>query len=675
MVATQGSDIAVGNQIVVSDVENMIPIVNSPDDVVYYFGSTGNTITWEIADDNPAYRVILKDDTLLEAVDWVDNNESVIVDVDGLNIGAYKYEILACDGTYNTSDIVLVTVLSNSLTPHTPFSVSNNAQLASYALSESWSGNGTVSNPYIIEGYIFDVTTTGIGIHSTTVYFTIRNCTFLSAGVDYSAGIDLQGAMNGEITNCTFTKLWTGVIVWSSESILWKFNLFSSLSYGIRLQDSINCGVTWNKFYTGGLTITGFQAENWIHNINNNQVNGKPLGYFNGISGIHIDGNEYGQLLVTNSTDSWIEGGNFDNVGNPVQIGHSLGCIIEATEINHCACAIYTERSNNTYIFANVAQDIMEFGIQINESANCVVMNCNVSNAEYVGILVMMSYNTSLFYNLVINCGDPAIAVFESEESSIHNNFVEYNEGTGIELGGSTHSCIENNIVKHNSGKGIQISWGEYYTIYQNEIGFNLAGNAYDDGSNNAWDDGVSIGNKWSDYGGSGYYYINGTAGSVDHYPSSFEISEVPTIDHPPDLTYMFGTTGHYITWSAYSSDPSFYIVYKDGSVFVNTIWFGSNVNVNVDALTIGTFTFTIIVGDTFGQNATDTVVVNVVSDTTTPVITPTTTSTTTATTNSTTNDNTLQQMSLIISIGSVGVIIIVIVLVLRNMKGPGQYS
>ena len=71
----------------------------------------------------------------------------------------------------------------------------------------------------------------------------------------------------------------------------------------------------------------------------------------------------------------------------------------------------------------------------------------------------------------------------------------------------------------------------------------NCPENAYDDGVENTWDSSYDeIGNYWSDYSGTGYYYINGTAGSIDHYPNGY----VPTITTTP--TIVTSTTDTTIT-------------------------------------------------------------------------------------------------------------------------------
>ena len=659
---------------------NNVPIVSSPDDVFYYYGDTGNTITWEIADDNPAYWIVLLDGSLYDSNSWDLSNESVIVDIDGFDVGAYEFTILVSDDVYNVSDTVFLTVLYNDLTPLSSFSISSNTQWESIASSEIWSGNGTETNPYIIEHYLFDVASSGILIMDTDVYFIIQNCTFVSDSQDWTIGVNLQWMSNGAIHNCTFVHLWVGTIVYGVANISWVENQFSSVSYGIKMQDSLSCELILNDFYSGGVGINGYALENWDHYFYMNEVNGKTLGFFNGLTSVHIYGNDYGQIILANSTNTWIEGGAFHDVGSAVQIGLSFNCMVWASEMVDCSSAIYVERSDTTLVSDCIAKQNREFGIQINESADCVILSSNITGAGYSGILALASFNTTLFGNAISGCNDIAVAIFESEYSVIHSNYIEHNSYIGLEMGDCSHSWITENHVKYNLDKGIYIAWGEYVSIYGNEIGYNGAENAYDDGANNEWDDGNSIGNMWSDYGGTGYYYIPGSAGSIDHYPMSIGESPGPSINHPPDFSYLVNTTGHYITWLPSSDNPNYYAVYKDGGYYTWDFWDGGPINVNVDGLPIGTHAFTIDVADNSYHNATDIVIVTVFLENGTTVTTTTTTTTTTtssntttsSTTNSTLDVGTIQQITLIVSAGSIVVIIVIIVLISRHKSGMG---
>ena len=55
------------------------------------------------------------------------------------------------------------------------------------------------------------------------------------------------------------------------------------------------------------------------------------------------------------------------------------------------------------------------------------------------------------------------------------------------------------------------------------------------DNAGGTWDDGVSLGNCWSDYSGTGTYAVGGTAGSVDNYPSADCASNMG----PDFITYL----------------------------------------------------------------------------------------------------------------------------------------
>jgi archaellum component FlaG (FlaF/FlaG flagellin family) len=96
---------------------NYPPIINGSDDIEYYYGQTGNSITWIITDDlidefSAQYIVIKVDGILIQTGVW--HSGSVVeVNVDGLEVGTHIYEITADDGLGGTaSDSVNVIVLN-----------------------------------------------------------------------------------------------------------------------------------------------------------------------------------------------------------------------------------------------------------------------------------------------------------------------------------------------------------------------------------------------------------------------------------------------------------------------------------------------------------------------------------------------------------------------------------
>lgn len=84
--------------------------VNSPQDVHYYYGSTGNTITWTIESEGPLAPMywIFKNETLiLHSV-----GTSMTINIDGLEPGTYQFGISVSSyhGVSLDGDIVMVYV-------------------------------------------------------------------------------------------------------------------------------------------------------------------------------------------------------------------------------------------------------------------------------------------------------------------------------------------------------------------------------------------------------------------------------------------------------------------------------------------------------------------------------------------------------------------------------------
>ena len=102
-----------------------------------------------------------------------------------------------------------------------------------------------------------------------------------------------------------------------------------------------------------------------------------------------------------------------------------------------------------------------------------------------------------------------------------------------------------------------------------------------------------------------------------------------PLIDQPANITYEEGSFGHEIQWNITESNPKFYNISLTSNEPVNNAtvlefgeWAGGNITIPVDGLNVSRwYLFSLFVNDTFGRNATSTVNVTVVPDTTNPTI------------------------------------------------------
>ncbi|MHA1635910.1 MAG: NosD domain-containing protein [Candidatus Thorarchaeota archaeon] len=193
--------------------------------------------------------------------------------------------------------------------------------------------------------------------------------------------------------------------------------------------------------------------------------------------------------------------------------------------------ANYTTVVNNSIIG-------LEYGIRVSRSYNCNISGNTISNNTGTGCYFSRS-GYDLFINNTISHNSRGVAFSETTDCTIELNTILNNENDGIDVYESMSCILRNNTINWNGRMGVWLhSPTSDFAIYDNIIGWNGENNAQDDGSSNMWDDGVSRGNRWSDYSPPpSYYLIPGSAGSQDRYPSIIADVLPPIIimDHTPE--------------------------------------------------------------------------------------------------------------------------------------------
>jgi len=168
--------------------------------------------------------------------------------------------------------------------PHAPIHISGNDDFASQATNESWPGDGTEQNPYIIAGYEIDGNGGGycIWIENTDVWFVIRNCKVWNVTIDYplqfGTGIFLNDVTHGTLhcNNCS-GNLRFGIYLYFSSNNTITNNTCSGNGWdGIRLYSSSNTVITHNLCIGNGcgMKISGHQITVMYNNCSWNQMRG-----------------------------------------------------------------------------------------------------------------------------------------------------------------------------------------------------------------------------------------------------------------------------------------------------------------------------------------------------------------------------------------------------------------
>lgn len=466
--------------------------------------------------------------------------------------------------------ITRTSVALAQLTPHAPIDISSDSQFTALGFP----GNGSESDPYRIEDLEI-LGTPGFGcitIHGSVLgYYEIRGCSILDSnpapGISLSAG-------HGLIESCEIYNCSIGIVLESDGHNLVSTEIHNT-SAAITSFDADNIVIEDSTFYDGNelffdeassLTITGNSFAGMQVSIGNGvgltitdntfdsqdttdflSIYDSQIGTIRGnvfninsIAGLMIQ--RCDSLLIQECVfiasgpdgvgQQGIDSRGFDPLSD-ITIEdctfQSVNCdasyIGEGLLLNDC-----TLTSGSIYLTSSVAGEvsnniITSGGISLYNSSGSTIFNNTLLDCDYHGISARGNCTDVVISTNIIH-GQGEADLFglnlNSDEMIVHNNIIEtFDRGIQLEASGCqiTNNSVSDNNIGININEGSSSNQLYYNILYANTQ------NANDDGSNNIWDDGVSLGNYWSNLIAPGEYTIPGTADSVDRYAQPYRIA------------------------------------------------------------------------------------------------------------------------------------------------------
>jgi parallel beta-helix repeat protein len=324
-----------------------------------------------------------------------------------------------------------------------------------------------------------------------------------------------------------------------------------------------------------------------------NWVNGKLLGYFNGLTDKTIDASLFGQVVLTSCRNVVVENGVFKGIAQGSLIMFCKNCTLRNCDIYQCGFGVHLRNSDGTHIMSSRVHDNQWTGILFNDSSYCEVS----SNEVYCNGI-----------NGIELSGSPNVAIINN---SVHHNQV------GLYLYSTSGGYVGYNTMFAYQQHDIQIVYDVTgYTFVGNSLETGTGSAAIDDGYGNLWDDGFANGNSWYPYHGNGTCAINGSAGSVDHFATQVNDHAPPLILGPSTVNCEYGENLNYVVWHAYDSFPFYYQIFCDGLCDFSGPWFESSGTIlfNIQGLSLGAHTLNITAVDWWSNPTSKIIAVNVIS-------------------------------------------------------------
>ncbi len=570
-------------------------------------------------------------------------------------------------GNWSGNHVSKQPVMKPAYTLHDPIIIASDADFTAQALVESWPGNGTEIEPYVIEDYLINTEDMAIRITDTTVYFEIRYCFIACTNSSYDwigyrdrscilldnvtnalihsanitsfrYGIQMINVIDCEIRNCTVNiemsainvhcidirvadsctvlnntfigahSIDRGLFLEYVYNLNITLNKFTGSGIGMwgremssssisdnefydNLNDAIYCDTTSdlnvtnnfvdgqghgfsfghsenltlldNTFTKSGIRIVGSELRHWnTHTIQGNYIDGRPILYLNGQFGLFVDLSPYSAIIMADCVNCTVYGGQFNGTTGGILAGFCHDCAIVGNDGSDLYGFFITlSDSTECNIIDNNATDIRLGAISVSVSDQCIIADNRVEWCQWPGVALGRSVGCLVKTNRLIG-NQNGVFLDDSNNSRIEQNYIDscaygimmmdskdtlidgnniFSGYDGIRIAGSNFTSVIGNWIYENEEHGIFMESTSFNsTVVNNRLWDNLVVNAIDNGEGNQWDDGVSMGNGWGDYSGSGDYDISGSANSTDHYPFMYA---APTTTLATTTTTPLGTT------------------------------------------------------------------------------------------------------------------------------------
>jgi len=561
--------------VMVTVVDGTVPTVDSPSDITYEEGVTGNDILWTPLDAHPLAYEITKDVAPEDSGAW--DGTPISIDIDGLTPGVYVYILTVYDiGGLSISDTVTVTV-TDTLNPE--IDSPSNIEYEEEILGNYITWTPSDAHPFFYEIYRNDTLTesdtwdgTAITINVDRLSPNVYNFTIIA--------YDESGNSISDSVLVTVTEAITDDLPPEIDSPL-------DIEYE---EEQTGFSISWNPAdanpdsYEILRNGTVLDSGSWLGEGISISVDGLGAALYNYTLVVHDTFDNWASDLVwVNVTPKFVDSDS-PTIDSPSDIEYeeeTTGHSIIWTPLDDYPVS-YEIRKNGTIIrsgswsgdqisigVAGLAPDLYNYTLTVYD----IGLN-SVSDSVWVNV-------TEKFVDIILPTIDsPADIEYEEETTGYNILWTPLDDYPD-------HYQIENNgtLLESGSWDGSQIVVGIDGLILSL---YNFTVTVYD------------IGGNWV----ADTVFVNVTEKFVDSIP--------PTVDSPADIEYEEETTGYNILWTPLDDYPVSYEILRDGLVIESDVWDGSQISIDIDGLLPGIYIFRLVVFDEGGNSASNSVVVTV---------------------------------------------------------------
>lgn len=241
---------------------------------------------------------------------------------------------------------------------------------------------------------IIDGDRKGCTIELVTENVIIKNFTITRGGFDKGDFINLFRA---------------GIRVTSSNNKIIN-NIIKENRLGLSGVRVTNLTIKDNIFINDGITFTPYEndkrweikLEYYIHNIENNTVNAKPLYYLKNLNNYNIP-SDAGYIICANCTNISLKNATISDTDTGIILAYCNNCVVQNCTVTNTE-GIWTLKSTyNVFEFNNLSNNYLHGIILDYSSNNNIIRYNNISDNIMVGAMLEWSKNNRIIKNNFFN--------------------------------------------------------------------------------------------------------------------------------------------------------------------------------------------------------------------------------------------------------------------------------
>lgn len=277
-----------------------------------------------------------------------------------------------------------------------------------------------------------------------------------------ASNVNIQGFT---ITNACIEKqgLWdiSGVKICNSNATI-KGNIIAYNKLGLSVITPVsNLTIADNNFIDDGILLGNYlttyeiNIKDFLHDITNNTVNGKPLYYYKSNKDFIVP-NDAGQVILANCSNITIKDLYINNCDFSIILGYCSDCIIENSTIYDTNGELFLIKSNNNTIQNNVLINNLH-GICLDFGSFFNIIRYNTIKNNNVGISVLTTSQLNMVYGNDITDNLYGIYISGYKFLSQHDNLIFNNHISNNHIGIIASKNSSNNKLHNNSIVGNDI--------------------------------------------------------------------------------------------------------------------------------------------------------------------------------------------------------------------------